>query len=61
MKHRPMSWTPKEEAILLQSAVEGRPMVEIARKLGRSENAVRRHANVLRILLGRSKLKRRLK
>jgi DNA-binding NarL/FixJ family response regulator len=53
MKHRPMPWTPKEEAILRQEALAGRPVAEIASKMGRSQSAVRAHAYMLRIMLGR--------
>jgi len=60
MKHRPMPWTPKEEAILRQEALAGRPVAEIASKMGRSLSAVRTRAYMLRIMLGRP-LGRRIK
>jgi hypothetical protein len=35
MKHRPMLWTSKDEAILRQGAIDGGSMAAIARKMGR--------------------------
>jgi DNA-binding NarL/FixJ family response regulator len=61
MRHRAMPWTSEEEEILRQGAIDGGLIDDIARKIGRSETAIRSHARVLRVSLARSKLKRRLK
>jgi hypothetical protein len=57
MKHRPMPWTPKQEAILRQEAQAGRPLAEIASRLRRSQRAVRSRAYILRVMLRRTKAK----
>jgi DNA-directed RNA polymerase specialized sigma24 family protein len=45
-------WTPEDDAVLRQGALKGWTAVEIARKVGRSETAVRTRAHSVRILLG---------
>jgi hypothetical protein len=55
MKHRPMPWTPKDDAILRQEALVGRPLAEIASKLGRSQRAIRSRATILRVMFRRTK------
>jgi hypothetical protein len=57
MKHRQMLWTHEDDAILRQGAVAGQPVGEIARKVGRSESAIRARAYVLRVALRRPKWK----
>ena len=51
MRIRREIWTPEEDAILRQEALAGQPVSEIARKVARTESAVRTRAYILRILL----------
>ncbi len=51
MNLRGERWTPEEDAILRQGALAGQAVAEIARKVGRSESAVRARAYILWILL----------
>jgi DNA-directed RNA polymerase specialized sigma24 family protein len=57
MRHRPMPWTPKEEAILRQEALVGSSIAEIATKMGRYQSAVRARAYILRVVLRQPKSK----
>ena len=44
-------WSAEEDSILQREAVAGRSAIEIARKVGRTESAVRGRAYVLRVSL----------
>lgn len=44
-------WTAEEDHILRREALAGSPTATIAKKVGRTESAVRARAYVLRILL----------
>ena len=52
-------WTAEEDNILRQEALAGRPISEIASRIGRTESAVRTRAYTLRILLRQVGLRRR--
>jgi hypothetical protein len=53
-------WTPHDDDILRQAAIAGRPVVEMARGLGRTEDAVRMRAAKLGISLKRLKASPRI-
>ena len=57
MSRRSTPWTPEEDDVLRQGALEGWTAVEVAHKVGRSESAVRTRAHALGILLGLSRFK----
>jgi hypothetical protein len=55
MKINREAWTPEEDEVLRGEALAGRLADEIARKIGRTESAVRSRAYILRVLLRRRK------
>jgi hypothetical protein len=44
-------WTAEEDELLRRESIEGSSIAEIAKKVGRTESALRARAYVLRILL----------
>ena len=50
-------WTPEDDETLRKEALASRPVAEIAKKLGRSESAVRARAYILRVMLRQRKVR----